>query len=65
MQIKINQTLSPREWRDAELKATDWIVPIIDHPQHAQTLEYRRGLRDWPSIHNYPHNKPTMEKPYG
>tara|TARA_B110000285_G_C15084812_1_gene595559 strand:+ start:1224 stop:1487 length:264 start_codon:yes stop_codon:yes gene_type:complete len=49
-----------RAWRDAELKVTDWIVPIIDHPNHEATLLYRVALRDWPSTDNFPLTKPIM-----
>ena len=30
--------LMQRNWRDEELKATDWIITITDHPEHAATL---------------------------
>jgi hypothetical protein len=47
-------------WRDQELKATDWIVPIADHPQHSQYIAYRQALRDWPSTTDFPDTKPEL-----
>jgi hypothetical protein len=49
-----------RSWRDTELLATDWIIPITDHPQHAAYKTYRTNLRDWPSTENFPDTKPTL-----
>lgn len=54
------QMLSPRAWRDMELLNTDWIVPIIDHPKHAEYLVYRQQLRDWPSTEDFPLIKPVL-----
>ena len=48
-----------REWRDNELKSTDSIVPLTDHPDHAATITYRQELRDWPSTEDFPNTKPT------
>jgi hypothetical protein len=50
-----------RQWRDSELQATDWIVPVTDHPQHAQYLRYRQGLRDFPESEDFPNTRPTLE----
>ena len=55
-----DRTLLAREWRDGELFATDWIVPVTDHPQHVSYLAYREALRDWPSTVNFPETKPTI-----
>ena len=52
--------LMQKNWRDAELKATDWIIPITDHPEHAATLLYRVALRDWPSTSDFPLTKPII-----
>lgn len=52
--------LSGRKWRDMELTKTDWIVPVVDHPQHGAYLQYRQALRDWPSTPNFPNNKPEL-----
>lgn len=49
-----------RAWRDAELKSTDWIVPITDHPERASYITYRTNLRDWPSTADFPNTKPTL-----
>ena len=49
-----------RYWRDGELKATDFIVPTTDYPNHALWLTYRQELRDWPSTENFPNTKPTI-----
>ena len=48
-----------REWRDGELKSTDWIAPVTDHPQHSAYTAYRKKLRDWPSTSGFPATKPT------
>ena len=49
-----------REWRDQELKDTDWIVPVIDHQQHAEYLVYRQALRDWPATEDFPETRPEL-----
>ena len=50
-----------RGWRDSELQATDWIVPLSDHPQRAAYLNLRTALRDWPSTAEFPSGvKPTL-----
>ena len=46
-------------WRNAELKATDFIVPTTDYPNHAAWLTYRQQLRDWPTTSDFPNTKPT------
>lgn len=51
---------SERKWRDLELKATDWIVPVTDHPQHAAYMTYRQALRDWPSTADFPDTRPEL-----
>jgi len=52
--------LEARDWRNQELSATDYIVPLTDHPDHAATLAYRVALRDWPSTSDFPDAKPTL-----
>ena len=47
-------------WRDRELKETDWIVAVTDHPQLAAYKTYRQELRDWPSTEDFPNTKPTL-----
>jgi len=48
-----------RAWRDQELKDTDWIVPLSDHPERSSYMTYRTALRDWPSTSDFPSTKPT------
>ena len=43
-----------RTWRDNELSNSDWMVPLSDHPQHAQYLTYRVELRDYPQQPDFP-----------
>ena len=50
-EIKSNQE---RNWRDRELKGSDWIVPLTDHPQHTEYLTYRQELRDYPQQADFP-----------
>lgn len=47
-------------WRNEELKSTDWIVPITDHPQHSKYMTYRQALRDWPATENFPITRPQL-----
>jgi len=49
-----------REWRNAELKATDYIVQIPDHPEKAAYTTYRVALRDWPSTSDFPGTRPEL-----
>ena len=49
-----------KDWRDKELKDTDWIVAVTDHPQLAAYKTYRQELRDWPSTGDFPGTKPTL-----
>ena len=49
-----------RAWRDSELSATDYIVPLFDHPERHNTLAYRWALRNWPSTENFPDTRPTL-----
>jgi len=48
-----------KQWRNDELRSTDFIVPITDYPNHAAWLTYRERLRDWPSTDDFPETKPT------
>lgn len=50
-------------WRNQELKDTDWICAVTDHPERAQTLIYRQALRDWPSSEHFPGEQPVNEPP--
>ena len=49
-----------RMWRDMELSATDYIVPLSDHPQRAAYMTYREALRDWPSTDSFPATRPEL-----
>ena len=49
-----------RMWRDMELSATDYIVPLTDHPQRAAYMTYRQALRDWPSTESFPDTRPEL-----
>jgi hypothetical protein len=48
------KTAEEKEWRDIELKASDFIVPLTDHPQHADYMTYRQELRDYPAQEDFP-----------
>jgi len=48
-----------REWRDLELQATDFIVPLSDYPNRDAWITYRQQLRDWTATDNFPDTKPT------
>ena len=48
------KTAEEKEWRDMELKASDFIVPLTDHPQHAAYMAYRQELRDYPAQADFP-----------
>ena len=49
-----------RQWRDMELSATDYIVPLTDHPQRAAYMTYREALRNWPSTDSFPATRPEL-----
>jgi hypothetical protein len=56
-----------REWRDQELSATDYIVPLSDHPQLDDFITYREALRQWPTlneegeyINGFPNTRPVF-----
>jgi hypothetical protein len=49
-----------RIWRDMELSDSDYIVPLTDHPQHADYLSYRILLRNWPSTDSFPTTRPEL-----
>ena len=57
-----------RDWRDAELVRTDFIVPISDHPERAAYITYRVALRDWPEqdgegnyTNGFPDTRPELD----
>ena len=49
-----------RQWRDGELSATDYIVPLTDHPQRDAYITYREALRAWPSTEDFPATRPEL-----
>ena len=49
-----------RMWRDSELSATDYIVPLSDHPQRDAYITYRQSLRQWPSTDAWPATRPEL-----
>ena len=65
-EIKTDAEIIARSWRDQELRASDWIIPLTDHPQHAAYVTYRKALRDWPTAKDsdgkalFPDKKPTV-----
>ena len=54
------KVVEERRWRDDELKNSDWIVQVPDHPQKTDYTTYRAALRDWPSTADFPDTKPTL-----
>lgn len=51
---------SARMWRNQELRATDYIVPLSDHPQREAYMAFRTALRDWPSTSDFPATRPEL-----
>ena len=49
-----------RQWRDNELAFTDWIIPLIDHPQRDDYITYRESLRQWPATDSFPATRPEL-----
>ena len=62
--IVLEDLLTPeqkaRTWRDSELSATDYIVPLSDHPQRDAYITYREALRQWPSTESFPDTRPEL-----
>ena len=48
------KTAEEKQWRDYELKSSDFIVPLTDHPKHAAYMTYRQELRDYPAQQDFP-----------
>ena len=48
------KTAEEKQWRDLELQASDFIVPLTDHPQHTAYITYRQELRDYPAQQDFP-----------
>ena len=53
-------TFRERSWRDSELLATDFIVPVADNPQRAAYMTYRTALRNWPASDDFPATRPEL-----
>jgi|TARA_R110000764_G_scaffold96267_7_gene180361 hypothetical protein len=47
-------------WRNQELKDTDWVIMLDDHPERPLYYDYRARLRGWPSTSDFPLTKPTL-----
>ena len=58
-EIKKDLNDQAKYWRDLELQSTDFIVPLIDYPNHTAWLTYRQELRDWTDTSDFPATKPT------
>lgn len=56
----VSPEVAARLWRNDQLEATDYIVPLSDHPQQAAYMTYRAALRDWPSTSDFPETFPTL-----
>lgn len=57
-----------REWRDKELRATDYIVSLMDFTPHQDWLDYRQQLRDLPTSDGFPEvfpSRPNQPTPKG
>jgi len=48
------KTAEEKQWRDHELKGSDFIVPLTDHPQQSAYMTFRQELRDYPSQADFP-----------
>ena len=55
-----NSEALAKSWRDSELEATDYIVPLSDHPQRDAYITYRESLRQWPSTDAWPATRPAL-----
>ena len=62
--IVLEDLLTPeqkaRRWRDQELAATDYILPVTDHPERDDYIAYRTTLRDWPSTESFANTRPVL-----
>lgn len=48
------------EWRNAELRSSDWLVKLPDHGERAAYITYRQALRDWPASSDFPATRPVL-----
>jgi len=58
-ELQQRNILEAMEWRDRELKDTDWIVPVTDHTERESYMLYRVLLRDWTEAESFPKTKPV------
>jgi hypothetical protein len=56
-ELLAKRTQIEKKWRDSELSASDFIVPLTDHPKHAAYLVYRQELRDYPQQADFPNGQ--------
>ena len=56
----VTLAIEAKRWRDQELKSTDMLSLLADHPNNANILLYRQELRDWPNTSTFPLKKPTL-----
>ena len=61
-EIEMTEEEIATAWRNQELKDTDWVVQVSDHPERPLYYTYRQELRDWPSLATFPSasSKPTL-----
>lgn len=52
--------IEAKRWRDQELKNTDTLSLLADHPNNTNILSYRQELRNWPNTNNFPLTKPIL-----
>lgn len=49
-----------KEWRNQELKNTDWVIMLDDHPERPLYYSYRARLRDWTETVAFPDTRPIL-----
>lgn len=52
--------IEEKAWRNQELKNTDWLVMVDDHPERRLYYDYRARLRDWTETVAFPDTRPTL-----
>ena len=59
--VKTTQELEneARDWRNSELKKTDFIIQITDYPNYSDWVTYRENLRNWPDTDDFPETEPN------
>lgn len=58
--LELPAEVSERQWRNAELEATDKAAQTPDWPNRANILTYRTALRDWPATSDFPETRPVL-----